>query len=111
MKRWHNILSQVCYERARGYMNIISGLVSRDIRTSRDHFAKLCRALVAQTLSKEGFSNRMIAKCMGCSNANIYLLKKIEITEIAGIAEDFNKRKYDIHIEPNSRAVEVGGCL
>ena len=53
----------------------------------------------------------MIAKCMGCSNANIYLLKKIEITEIAGIAEDFNKRKYDIHIEPNSRAVEVGGCL
>lgn len=105
MQRWYKIQSQVCSERAKGYITIISGLVSRDIRTSRDHFAKICRALVAQTLSKEGFSDRLIAKSMGCSRANIYLLKKVETTEIAGIAADFNKRKYDIHIEPNSRAV------
>ena len=101
MESWYKILSQVCCERARGYIDIMSGLVSRDIRTSRDHFAKICRAYVAQTLSKEGFSDRMIAKCMGCSRANIYLLKKIETTELAGIPAAFNKRKYDIHIESN----------
>ena len=108
---FYDLLYKACSQRSTGYLKIMSGLVGRNITRSRDHFAKICRAYVAQTLSKEGFSDNMIAKCMGCSRSNIYLLKKVETLKLAGIAAAFNKRKYDIQFESNPRVVEMGGCI
>jgi hypothetical protein len=111
IQEFYDMLLKACSQRATGYLRIMSGLVGCNITRSRDHFAKICRAFIAQTLSKEGFSDRMIARCMGCSRSYIYLLKKENTTCIAGLAADFNKRKYDIQFESNPRAVEMGGCL